>query len=62
MQKLWPVEVCCQKPSKTDETVQFGLDSDWTSSHGSSRLGCGFDFFLLFFFLVPGDRNLTHGL
>jgi hypothetical protein len=45
MQKLWPVEVCCRKPSKTDETVQFGLKSDWTSRNGSTRLGCGFDFF-----------------
>jgi hypothetical protein len=31
MQKLWPIEVCCQKLSKTDETVKFGLNSDWTS-------------------------------
>jgi hypothetical protein len=31
MQKLWPIEVCCRKLSKTDETVQFGLNSDWTS-------------------------------
>jgi hypothetical protein len=45
MQKLWPVEVCCRKLSKTDETVQIGLDSDWTSRNGSNRLGCGFDFF-----------------
>jgi hypothetical protein len=28
MQKLWPVEVCCRKPSKTHETIQFGLNSD----------------------------------
>jgi hypothetical protein len=45
MQKLWPVEDCCRKLSKTDETVQIGLDSDWTSGNGSNRLGCGFDFF-----------------
>jgi hypothetical protein len=45
MQKLWPVEVCCRKLSKTDETVQIGLESDWTSRNGSNRLGCGFDFF-----------------
>jgi hypothetical protein len=31
MQKLWPIEVCCRKLSKTDETIQFGLNSDWTS-------------------------------
>jgi hypothetical protein len=67
MQKLWPIEVCCRKLSKTNKTVQFGLNSDWTSRNGSNRLGCGFDFFfsiffLLFFFLLPGDRNLTHGL
>jgi hypothetical protein len=52
MQKLWPIEVCCQKLSKTDETVQFGLNSDWTSRNGSNRLGCGFDFFLNIFFRI----------
>jgi hypothetical protein len=55
MQKLWPVEVCCQKPSKTDETVQFGLKSDWTSRHGSTRLGCGVDFFFCLPLLLPLD-------
>jgi hypothetical protein len=45
LQKLWPIEVCYRKLSKTDETVQFGLNSDWTSRNGSNRLGCGFDFF-----------------
>jgi hypothetical protein len=65
MQKLWPVEVCCRKPSKNWRNCQ---NSDWisncTSRNGSTRLECGFNifFFLLFFFLWTGDRNLTHGL
>jgi hypothetical protein len=31
MQKLWPVKVCCQKLTKTDQTIQCGLILDWTS-------------------------------
>jgi hypothetical protein len=30
MQKLWLVKVCCKKQTKT---VQFGLNSDWTSGN-----------------------------
>jgi hypothetical protein len=63
----------CQKLTKT---IQFGLNSDWTSRNRVkptwmriwlffSRIflfGIFFLIFLLYFFLLPGDRNLTHGL
>jgi hypothetical protein len=72
MQKLWPTEVCCRKLSKTDETIQFGLNSDWTSRNEVKptrmRIWLFLEkkfpeiLFLLFFFLLPGDRNLTHRL
>jgi hypothetical protein len=72
MQKLWPIEVCCRKLLKTDETVQFGLNSDWPSRNQVKptwmQIWLFFwqfffrTFFLLFFFFLPGDRNLTHGL
>jgi hypothetical protein len=67
MQKLWPVKVCCPKLTKTNQTVQFGLISDWTSrERGQSNLNADLTFFRIFFFrnffniFLTGDQNLTH--
>jgi hypothetical protein len=67
MQKLWPIEVCYRKLSKTNETVQFVLNLDWTSRNQVKPTWMWIwpffrIFVLLFFFLLPTDQNLTHGL
>jgi hypothetical protein len=54
MQKLWPVKVCCPKLSKTNETVQFGLISDWTSrQRRQPDLDADLNFLGIFFEFFP---------
>jgi hypothetical protein len=68
MQKLWPIKVCYKKLTRTIQTAQFGLNSDWTSrEHCQHDLDADLTFLekkikIFSQFFLTSDRNLTHGL